>query len=250
MLKSTSDLTNLTTESKYNKLTIISAIIISIISYFTWQYSVGIMVWALYLCINIMLFAVTFIPGWHIIFSGFLALMFSIGAISCFVNNFWGTLFLQVEDTNRVYELALAIKESAYRYPEFGSICIGLMFLLLFWAHPSPDGEKYIAYNPMKILEYKANNPVKFRKFSMKAIVFLLASFIGGKAIATLVTWYFLYSIVKFLYYDACIRSNDATPKKFISYLIIYCIVAFSYGIFVTDKTPIDALIGIITMTP
>lgn len=250
MLKPTSDLTNLTDEIKYNKLTIISAIIISIISYFTWQYSAGIMVWALYLCITIALFVVTFIPGWHIIFSGFLALMFSIGAISCFINNFWDTLFLRVENTNKVYDLALTIKEGVSRYPEFGSICIGVMFLLLFWTHPNPYGEKYIAYNPMKILEYKAKYPVKFNRFFTKAIVFLLASFIGGKVIATLVTWYFLFSIVRFLYYDACIRSNDATPKKFMSYLIVYCIVAFSYGIFVTDKTPVDAFIGIILMTP
>lgn len=200
MIKPTNNISNLFDESKYNKLTIIFAIVISIISYFTWQYSVGIMVWALYLCITVMLIGATCVPGWHTPFGAFLSLMFSIGAISCFVNNFWQTLFLQVEDTNRVYELALAIRESAIRYPEFGSIYIRLTFLLLFWAHPNPEGEKYIAYNPMKILEYKANNPVKFRKFSKKAIVFLTASFIGGKAIATLVTWYFLYSIVNYTY--------------------------------------------------
>ena len=250
MIKPANDINNLLYEFKYNKLTIIFAIIISIISYFTWQYSVGIMVWALYLCVTVMLIGVTCIPGWHIIFSAFLSLMLSIGAISCFINNFWQTLFLQFEDTNEVYKLALAIKESAIRYPEFGSIFIGLMFLLLFWAHPNPEGEKYIAYNPMKVLEYRANNPVKFHKFSKKAVIFLAASFIGGKAIATLATWYFLYSIVKFLYYDTCVRGNDATPKKFLSYLIVYCIIAFSYGIFVTDKTPVDALIGIIMMTP
>lgn len=44
MLKTTSGLTNLANESKYNILTIIAAIIASIVSYFTWQYSVGIMV--------------------------------------------------------------------------------------------------------------------------------------------------------------------------------------------------------------
>lgn len=247
MIKATN---NLFDEMSYNKLTIISAIIIAILSYFTWKYSVGIMVWFLYFTLATAITASLSVPTWHIIFAMPLAFFLLAGGFYSFVHNFWDTLFLRVENVNIVYNLALTIKQGISHYPEFGSICIGLMFLLLFWAHPSPDGEKYIAYNPMKILEYKANNPVKFRKFSMKAIVFLLASFIGGKAIATIVTWYFLYSIIKFLYYDACIRSNDATPKKFMSYLIVYCIVAFSYGIFVTDKTPIDALIGIITMNP
>lgn len=60
---------NLFDEMSYNKLTIISAIIIAILSYFTWEYSMGIMVWFLYFTLALFITASLSIPTWHIIFA-------------------------------------------------------------------------------------------------------------------------------------------------------------------------------------
>lgn len=246
MIKSTKDIQKIPQEIHYNKITIGLAIILAITSYLTWSYSMGIMIWFTFILLCIGLITFCFLPLPSIFFAIPLTFAVIITTINSFTNDFTNTFTLtNVDEDKMAFFFALEIKKYFIKHQELGAIWTGLLFLLIFWSHPDKD-KKRIAYNPFKITDYIKEEPKDFQKLLVKIVITTILAVLQSKILTTLFLWYLFSKLLKTL----LITKTGEFDKQGATYLAIYFFLTFSYTLFGTNKSPLDALIGIITMNP
>lgn len=224
------------------------ALVVILITYVSWQKSIGIITWFFYLVFTGLVLGATMVPGPNIV-AIILTPFLIIGPFCLFFNlKFTDVLFLNVENNNLIFDIALTIKEQMLPYPELGSLWTGLLFLAVFWDNSNPDDEKYKAYDPRKIAEYTHNNPAEARSFLLKIILAVTAMLINSPTVTTMFTWFLFYLLIKNVVYMDL--KNHGQENDFYKGLIIYLLIFIPYAVFVTNKAPLDALISIITMNP
>lgn len=256
MIKSTKDISQIPNEIEYNKITIAITIIISLLAYINWEQACGIITWVSFI-IMLTLITISSIMGCvnpiiagGFILVGLLPLLATIIATPVmFTHDFWNTLTINFSEERigdaKFFFILFMLKEYFIEHPELGTIWTSLIFLGLLWAHPKGD-EKYKAYNPQYIADYIKEESSDFIKFILKLIIVIIAAYLQNATITTIIVWYMFYILAK----TNLKRIPVYNRKRLKPYLALYIIITFSYTLFGTDKSPLDALIGIITMNP
>lgn len=256
MIKSIKDISQIPNETEYNKITIAITIIISLLAYINWEQACGLITWFFFIisitlitisgcmsCVNPLIAA-------GFILVGLLPLLATIIATPImFTHDFWNTLTINFSEENigdaKFFFILFMFKEYFLKHPELGTIWTALMILGLLWAHPQGN-EKYKAYNPKYITDYIKEETSDFLKIIAKLIVVIITAYLQNTTITTIIVWYMFYIFAK----TNLKRIPEYNRKKLKPYLIFYLIITLSYTLFGTDKSPLDALIGIITMNP
>lgn len=241
MINTSSNTTSLLKEISYNKITILISLLTLLLAQAYPQYIYGPIFWAEFL-ILILLFVLvcykTSFFGWIAFFG--LGSMFLIVPFKPFTVNFWDALtFAGDPEQYGLAAVFLQQKDYFLTHPGLVSFYTSLVFLAILWRHPQPD-EKRCAHSPMKIFDCI----VKYTEVKIIGAIFLVAYLFTNKVTATIATWTIVYFLITDTGTDTKLQKNDILLIS--GYLLIFG----SYAIFNSDKAPLDAVLGIITLNP
>ena len=233
--------TTLLQEISYNKITILISLAIILLAQTYPQYIYGPLMWTEFFIIIIMFIGVCSALGCLGLIAFFgLGSMFFIVPFKPFTVNFWDALtFTGDPEQYGLAAVFLEQKDYFLTHPGLISFYTSLVFLAILWRHPKPY-EKRCAHSPMKIFDCI----MKHTDVKIIAAIFITTYLFTNKFTATIATWTIVYFLIADTGTDTKLQKNDILLIS--GYLLIFG----SYTIFNSDKTPLDVLLGIITLNP
>lgn len=239
-------------EFGYNRLTILFAIIFMVVSYFIPKLAYGPLSWLWFIITTTLICLTGFITVVGTLIALPMVAHIPAAVYNIFLKDFWNALFLQNIDPVMLKKLEFEYlltdcQQYLEAHPALSSLYISLLILGIIWQHPGKyENKKYYAYDPRKIIDYIKEEPENLKKLLIKIIIAVTAYYLKSKLIVTLLLWYILFEFSR----SSCKTREGQFDKEGAAYFGIYFLIVTSYTLFGTDKSPLDALISIITMNP
>ena len=240
MINTSSKTTSLLKEINYNKITILISLLIILLAQTYPQYVYGPIFWAEFLILIFLFAAICSALGCLglICFFG-LGSMFFVVPLKPFTINFWNALtFAGNPEQYGLAAVFLQQKDYFLTHPALVSFYTSLAFLAILWRHPDPYEER-CAHSPMKIFDCI----IKYTDIKIIATIFIITCLFTNKLTATIATWTIVYFILLGMGKKEFIMDNF---KFYVGYLVIFG----SYAISKSDKSLVDAILGIIMLNP
>lgn len=240
MINASSKTTSLLKEINYNKITILISLLIILLAQTYPQYVYGPIFWAEFLILIFLFAAMCSALGCLglICFFG-LGSMFFVVPLKPFTINFWNALtFAGNPEQYGLAAVFLQQKDYFLTHPALVSFYTSLAFLAILWRHPDPYEER-CAHSPMKIFDCI----IKYTDIKIIATIFIITCLFTNKLTATIATWTIVYFILLGMGKKEFIMDNF---KFYVGYLVIFG----SYAISKSDKSLVDAILGIIMLNP